>query len=201
MADQNPTCTVPKCEAQSIARGLCRLHYKRWWRTGDTDSREKRPSGMTHGDLVQYYSTRAKHAGDCLITAKNPNRQGYSVVWNGITMVMLHRLVLEAKMGRTLLECEQANHRCNRPSCINPDHLYAGSQQDNMRYMWDSGRGRGGFAHGTINGMAKLNDDAARKIIEHGIQETMTRRELALQYGVTYSVIAKIQRRESWKHV
>ena len=34
-------------------------------------------------------------------------------------------MALEYRLGRPLAKGEQANHRCHRKACINPDHLYA----------------------------------------------------------------------------
>lgn len=34
----------------------------------------------------------------------------------------------------------QINHRCNHPLCVNPDHLYQGTQKDNVHDMVDAGR-------------------------------------------------------------
>lgn len=34
----------------------------------------------------------------------------------------------------------QANHKCNNPGCVNPDHLYLGSQKQNIEDQRRAGR-------------------------------------------------------------
>jgi len=42
-----------------------------------------------------------------------------------------------------------ALHHCDRPPCVRPDHLYVGTDRDNMRDMTERGRRRGTFASWT----------------------------------------------------
>jgi hypothetical protein len=46
--------------------------------------------------------------------------------------VFAHRHALEQKIGRALLPGECALHTCNYTRCVNPDHLFVGSQQENV---------------------------------------------------------------------
>jgi len=49
-------------------------------------------------------------------------------------------IVLEAKLGRKLLPGMFALHKCDNRSCANPDHLFEGTQLDNMIDMSRKGR-------------------------------------------------------------
>src|SRR2546426_6725213 len=43
----------------------------------------------------------------------------------------VHRLALERKLGRPIRLHHLACHHCDTPSCVNPEHLYEGSELDN----------------------------------------------------------------------
>lgn len=90
-------------------------------------------------------------------------------------------------------------HKCDRPSCCNPDHLFLDTQRGNLCDAHAKGRMRCRAKKnpGTLNGRAKLNEALVAEIRES--QGTV--RELARQYGVSPSLISKIRRGELWKDV
>ena len=52
----------------------------------------------------------------------------------------LHRLMLEAKLGRRLAFKECALHKCDTPMCLNPSCLWPGTQADNIKDRDNKGR-------------------------------------------------------------
>ena len=84
-------------------------------------------------------------------------------------------------------------HRCDTRCCVNPEHLFLGTNRDNIDDMLRKGRSRRGERHLD----AKLTEEQVRAIRK----DPRTHRELSAEYGVGYGVIGQIKRREIWKHV
>lgn len=89
-------------------------------------------------------------------------------------------------------------HRCDNPPCVNPAHLYAGTDRDNARDR--DQRGRAVVARGERNSGCKLNEAKVREIREFAAQG---RRHSAIgsQFGVSSGTIDQIVSRRSWRHV
>lgn len=84
-------------------------------------------------------------------------------------------------------------HKCDRPWCVNPDHLFAGTPKENSEDMVSKGRENRGEARP----QSKLTEDAVREIRA----STDTGLSLAKKYGVDDAVIGRIRRGTAWKHV
>lgn len=58
-------------------------------------------------------------------------------VWKSIRT---NRFALERKLGRPILPGMNANHTCHNTVCVNPDHLYEGTQRQNVTDTIVAGR-------------------------------------------------------------
>jgi len=86
-------------------------------------------------------------------------------------------------------------HHCDNPGCVNPDHLFLGTQQDNMDDM--AKKGRGGDFRGESSPRAKLNSALVvdiKKELSGGTRQKV----IAQRYGVTPGTISKINTKRSW---
>jgi HNH endonuclease len=82
-------------------------------------------------------------------------------------------------------------HRCDVPGCVNPDHLFLGTQLDNMRDMYSKGRGRTGKPQrGELSAKAKLTWDQVREI--RRLYPSLEQKELAKRFGVKQANISRI---------
>ena len=86
-------------------------------------------------------------------------------------------------------------HRCDVPCCVNPSHLFLGTQGDNNRDR--DAKGRQVAPRGQQNGMAKLTDETVRLILESQLSSL----KLSPLIGINSSSIRKIRRGEAWRHV
>lgn len=114
-------------------------------------------------------------------------------------------------------------HRCDNPICVNPNHIFPGTQQENLEDMrikgriqssdlhwsrrspekvpkgdthWNAGNPRG-MSVGSKNPMAKLNEEIVSQIRSEFASGVM-QRTLARKYNVTESNISLIVRRLLW---
>ena len=75
----------------------------------------------------------------CWLWSRGSSPEGYGKVRYKGRLDCAHRASFEIAFGR-IGEGLHICHKCDVPACINPDHLFAGTRQDNMRDMVKKGR-------------------------------------------------------------
>jgi len=89
-------------------------------------------------------------------------------------------------------------HRCDVPICVNPDHLFLGTRQDNLQDMVMKGRqGRHGRLRGEAHPMVLLTENDVRNIRSSAEPAQI----LANRFGVSRPTISAIRTGRNWKHV
>lgn len=87
-------------------------------------------------------------------------------------------------------------HRCDNRSCVRPDHLFLGTNDDNVQDRVNKGRS----AHGETQGSAKLTNEAVIEIRQrHSLGESCG--ALAKKHGMHAGNIRALLLRKTWKHV
>lgn len=90
-------------------------------------------------------------------------------------------------------------HSCDNRGCVNPAHLFIGTQADNVADAVQKGRMRTKPRYGESNPYAKLTEGAVRAIREVG--RSVSQQQLAERYGVSQTLIGHVLRRTIWRHV
>ena len=84
-------------------------------------------------------------------------------------------------------------HSCDTPSCVNPDHLSLGTQQDNMNDMVSKKRQATGASH------------YKTKLTEEQVLDIRTKRLKAIEFAELYNIgnsnVVLIQQRRRWKSI
>lgn len=83
-------------------------------------------------------------------------------------------------------------HRCDICLCVNPNHLFTGTQRDNVKDMLNKNR----EARGEKHGLTTITNEQAETI--RAIYPRLTYRQLANRYNVSESCIGRIIRKESY---
>lgn len=92
-------------------------------------------------------------------------------------------------------------HRCDVRSCVRPEHLFLGTQADNVADMIAKGRDRRNPLRGERNHRSRLTDALVRAIRAEARAGAVTQRALAAKYGVSPMTVSRAVRGESWSHV
>lgn len=125
---------------------------------------------------------------------------GYGALnYNGKTLKS-HRVSYEIYYAEPLndLHCL---HKCDNRKCVNPLHLFSGTNLDNMKDKIQKGRCYTGNQRGQNNGASKLSDAQVLKIRELYKSDKYTTVKLAELYNVNRSTISYIINNKTYKHL
>lgn len=130
----------------------------------------------------------------CVEWAGWKDRAGYGLRrFNGKKECFAHRVAWEIAFG-PIPEGMCVCHRCDNPPCVNVEHLFLGTQLENMRDRQAKGRGHSSRNRGESNPSAKL-DIAAVAVIR---ATAGTPNQIAEYYGVSQATIRFIQNGKRW---
>ena len=134
---------------------------------------------------------------DCWNWNKCKNKHAYGEIrWRG-TKHLTHRLTCESLHGPAPEDKPYALHKCDNPSCCNPDHLRWGTAQENSSDMTTRKRS----AHGEKQGRSKLTEKQVIEIIEIIKSSNIIDKEIAKKYNVCRQSINFIRNNKSWTHL
>lgn len=204
MTDQNNT-TIPygycKCGCGEKTAISKITRSARGYRKGE-------PIHYIHGhhrrrDSVKGFWSRVdiKSNEDCWEWTGSLNLNGYghanhSIIWGG--NAMCHRVAYELTKGK-IPEGLLVLHKCDNRKCVNPSHLFLGTQTDNMQDMHRKRRNNNVGMKGERNPNNKLTVEQVRFIRSQTGKVNFS--EIARKFGVTPQIVWQIANYKAWKHV
>jgi hypothetical protein len=134
--------------------------------------------------------------GCLLCTSHFKEKSGYYKVKVNRKSKFLHRIIYQNTYlkGEEIPKGSVICHRCDNKSCCNPEHLFLGTQNDNMKDMIAKGRSARGETHPNHS----LTKEQVEEIF---LDTTSTLVELGKKYGVKKNTIHYIKKGKTWSSV
>ena len=157
--------------------------------------------------VEERFWAKVKKTDGCWEWKAAKNNRGYGVIGMGHRKIVLaHRLSWEISNGPIppgLFVC----HRCDNRECVNPIHMFLGTNAENMLDCRNKGRASNPprllghtYSQGEKHACAKLSDEKVREI-RLKVSRGMSRASLAREYSVHWHSINHILLGKTWKHV
>lgn len=124
---------------------------------------------------------------------------GYGVFFIKRRAVKAHRFVWELSTGYQVPWGWLVLHRCDEPPCVNPAHLFLGTDLDNARDR--NRKGRHKSPDGRPNWTAKLTEDQVRELRAAHAAGGVSYRQLAKRFGIDVNTAWMAIQRKTWPEV
>lgn len=148
---------------------------------------------MTIAEMLEARSIPEPNSG-CTLWTGHTDVDGYGILKTGGRPQKAHRLAWVEARGPIpdgLCVC----HKCDIRACINPDHLWLGTQAENIKDR--DNKGRHWVHRGADQYSAKLTEDDVRAIRASNQNGVV----LGERYGISHKTVSDIRRRTRWRHV
>jgi len=121
------------------------------------------------------------------------NNKGYGRFKRKGKMLLAHRISYEKTFG-PIPNSQQVCHTCDNPKCVNPVHLFLGTQLDNVRDMHRKRRG----CYGERHPGAKITAEEVLQIREMYVPGVVGCYAIGKRFGVGAMAVWDIITRHTW---
>lgn len=141
---------------------------------------------------LQKFHSRIDKNGECWVWTGGHSACGYGCFKPADKQVLAHRYSYEQHVG-PIPTGHFVLHRCDNKSCVNPAHLFTGTQRDNMQDMKAKGR----HQYGERSSRAKLTEAQAREIL----LSTELPSVAAKRFNISHMTVRHIRKGRLWAHL
>lgn len=145
-----------------------------------------------HRQTYESLHKRTTIENECIRFTGPKDKDGYGISAIQSRKMSAHRASW-LLYGNSIAEGQYLLHTCKHRDCINPAHLYVGTQKQNVQDQIDAGT----FVYGELNGTAKLTEEQVREIRA----ERMSARYYADKFNLSYHTVWDVLKGRSWKHI
>ncbi len=153
----------------------------------------------TEANFAKRFWSKVDKTGDCWLWLGQLNINGYGTIcMPNHKNKMAHRIAYELNFA--ILDSTPSKlyvcHKCDNPKCVNPQHLFLGTHQNNM----DDMKAKARTAHGEKCHNSKLTDEKvreARKLKKEGCSMVF----LARKNNVSFQAMSAAILGRTWGHV
>ncbi len=190
---QSPNlCIVENCERSRMHKDskLCNFHHIRFLRGEELIATPKkiRHEGTLEERFHQKYTV--DETTGCWLWNAGKQSDSYGTIQNGRQNLLAHRVSYQIHYGDIpdgLCVC----HVCDIRNCVNPEHLFLGTDQDNADDKMEKGRHR----------LCSIQDLTPMAIADIRINKELKKMELARKYSVSLDMVNAIRKGVVGKYI
>ena len=150
--------------------------------------------------LSNRFWSKVDKSQPCWLWTAAKHRKGYGWFRVHKEPMMAHRVAYILANGPIPLGLHVL-HSCDTPACVNPEHLFLGTNQENVDDKVRKNRQYKPNHKGSRHTQATVDEAVVLQIRQDHATGNYQHKDLAKKYGTTTSIVGKIVRRERWTHI
>ena len=190
-------CKYDGCQGKAVGWEYCQKHYRRYMKYGSPDQTKYT---QEQPEVRFWRFVDKKSDNECWewIGNKMPNGYGqFSLGKKSQGSEGAHRVSWKLHNKEEIPHRWHVMHKCDNPSCVNPNHLSIGTAKENTQDMIAKGRKRTVSPKGELNGKSLLNEEQVRTIKASKLSHAALARKL----GVSPNCVRGVRIGRTWTHI